>query len=73
MIDTINKKYFDEFYEAFQPLWDILENQSGENFGNLSPYARRSIAETLIFLNQMIKHIELFFGQLFCYGSEHPN
>jgi len=59
MIDTINKKYFDEFYEAFQPLWDILENQSGENFGNLSPHARRSIAETVIFLNQMVKHIEL--------------
>jgi len=59
MSNTINKKYFDEFYEAFQPLWDILENQSGENFGNLSPHARRSIAETAIFLNQMVKHIDL--------------
>jgi hypothetical protein len=57
--EPFNKKRFDEFYEAFHSLWEILDNQSGENFGNLNPYARRSIAEAAIFLREMAMWIKL--------------
>lgn len=59
MDNIIYKKHLEEFYEAFQPLWDILENESGNRFGNLTPQKRRVIAETVIFLNEMETHTKL--------------
>jgi hypothetical protein len=60
MSDKIfNKNIFDEFYEAFQPLWEIIDDQSGKNFGNLNPYARRSIAEAAFILREMAIQINL--------------
>ena len=54
-----DKKLFDEFYDAFQPLWEIIDDQSGKNFGILNPYARRSIAEATFFLIEMTMQINL--------------
>ncbi|MEE9506168.1 MAG: hypothetical protein V3V98_03385 [Thermoplasmata archaeon] len=50
---------FDEFVEGFESLWTIVEAQYGKDFGSLSVQARKTVAETALFLNEMIQEVGL--------------
>jgi len=55
MSEITESELFAEFSESFESLWGILEAQAGRNFGSLTVQARKTVAETAIFLSEMLE------------------
>ncbi len=59
MSEITESELFAEFSESFESLWGILEAQAGRNFGSLTVQARKTVAETAIFLGEMLERVKL--------------
>ncbi len=59
MLEIKEKELFNEFFEGFKPLWDIVESQRGGSFGKLTVQARKVLSEAALFLYELMEEVDL--------------